>query len=184
MRKLAFLFALFALPLFAHDDETIIFRDGDHSYIQNDHDSDLDRADLGRHYALFTRGGNTYVIHDAATLERVRKIIAPQVELGKQQAKLGGEQAALGAKQAALGAKQAALGAKQAAAGSSERQRELAAGQRELAEQQRELAEQQRPLAEQQRALGEKQREAGRRARQRLDELFDDALRSGVAKRR
>src|SRR5215210_5985163 len=145
MRKLALLLALFALPLLAHDG-TIIFRDGDHSYVDGDSDVD-DRADLGRHYALFTRDGVRYVIHDAATLERVRKIIGPQIELGKQQAKLGGEQAALGAKQAALGAKQAALGAQQAATRSTERARELAAGQRELAGQQQELAEQQRPLA-------------------------------------
>jgi hypothetical protein len=183
MRKLLLLLALFALPLFASTYGTIIIRDGDRRYVDGNTD-EIGVAGLGRHYVYFTRDGVAYTIDDDATLAQIRRIVKPQTELGEQQAKLGAEQAALGAKQAALGAKQAALGVQQAAAGSSARQRELGEQQRELGRQQRELSEQQRPLGEQQRILGEKQRGASRAARRQFEQLFDDAIRNGVAKRR
>jgi hypothetical protein len=183
MRKLAPLFlALLALPLFAAQYGTVVIRDGDRQYADGFRD-DTDLPEGGR-YAYFERDGVGYMIRDEATLARLRKIVKPQEELGEQQAKVGAEQAALGAKQAALGARQAALGMQQASAGSSARQRELGAQQHALAEQQRELARQQEPFAEQQRILGQKQREAGRVARRQFEKVFDEAIRSGVAKRR
>ena len=185
MRKTAFLLvALLALPLFAADYGTVVIHDGKHHFMNGDSGHDLDTSALGTHFAAFERDGVQYVIRDAATLARLRKVLQPQVALGAQQAKLGSQQAAIGARQAALGSKQAALGTKQATARSSERQRELAEGQRELAEQQRELADEQRPLAEQQRILGEKQRQAGRESKRQLEKIFEEAIRSGVAKRR
>ena len=185
MRKLALvLLALVAFPSLAASYGTIVIRDGDRQYSQGDSHDIAASASLGRRYAFFERDGVGYVIRDADTLARTRRIIKPQEDLGEQQAKLGAEQAALGAKQAALGAKQAALGMQQAAAGSGARARELAAQQNELARAQEKLAAQQQPLAAQQRVLGEKQRDAAKIARRELEALFENAVRNGVATRR
>lgn len=182
MRKLALLVLVLALPLSAATYDNIIVRKGNHSYVHTNRDApDVD--DLGRHFAYFERNGAGYVIRDAATLQRIERVLQPQVDLGNEQARLGQQQAALGSKQAALGAKQAALGIEQIGA-SGARARELQRRQSELAEQQRELADQQRPLADEQRELAEKQREASRVALAQMEKLFDEAVRSGVAKRR
>jgi hypothetical protein len=184
MRKLAFLLLVaVALPSFAATYGTVVIRDGDHQYSQGDSREIGRTANLGQRYAFFERDGVAYVIRDADTLVRIRAVIKPQEDLGERQAKLGAEQAALGAQQAALGAKQAALGLQEAASASSARSKELGARQRELARQQEKLAAQQEPLAEQQRVLGEKQHEASKVARRQLEKLFEDAIRSGIAKR-
>lgn len=187
MRKLVLvLLGLFvltvALPLSAATFDNIIVRNGNHSYVHTNRNApDVD--DLGRQFAYFERNGAGYVIRDAATLQRIERLLQPQVDLGSEQARLGQQQAALGAKQAALGAKQAALGAQQISARGA-RATELQRRQHELAEQQRELADQQRPLADEQRELGEKQREASRIALGQMEKVFDEAIRSGVAERR
>jgi hypothetical protein len=184
MRKLALLFLVaFALPSFAATYGPIVIRDGDHHYADGDSDDFAETANLG-HYAFFERDGVGYVIRDVDTLARIRQIVKPQADLGRQQAKVGSEQAALGAKQAALGVKQAALGMKQAATSNDVRARELVEQQRDLSRQQQKLSEQQMPLAEQQRVLGEKQSDAAKASRRQLEKLFDDAIRNGLAKRR
>jgi hypothetical protein len=172
-------------PAFVRRDvRTIVIRDGDRHYLDGDSDDVAETASLGRQYAFFERDGVGYVIRDVDALARIRKIVKPQADLGRQQAKLGSKQAALGAKQAALGVRQAALGMKQAATSSSVQARELTEQQRDLSREQQKLSEQQMPLGEQQRVLGEKQRDAGKTARQQLEKLFEDAIRSGLAKRR
>jgi hypothetical protein len=162
MRKLALLLVL-ALPLLAARYDSISSGDDGPVY--------------------FERDGVRYVIHDPATIEKVERIVQPQVELGKQQAALGEQQAAIGQKQAEIGRRQAELGVQQISA-RGEHARRLQRRQQVLSEEQNELAEQQRPLAEQQRILGEKQREASRIAKPKLEKIFEEALRSGVAKRR
>ena len=159
----------------------VVIHDHPHSYIHGD--SSRVRTDLGKHYAYFERDGVAYVIHDPATLARLQTILQPQVELGQKQAALGQQQAELGRKQAALGARQAELGVQQISA-RGERANRLSRRQQELASEQNVLAGQQQPLAEQQRILGEKQREAGRVARPKMEKIFEEALRSGIAKRR
>lgn len=167
MRKIALLLLVFVLPLFAGTFENLTVRDGNDSY------------------ASFEKDGVTYVITDPATMKRINAVVQPQVDLGREQARLGGEQAKIGARQAEIGAEQAALGAQQAANWDDPaRMRELEAKQRKLQRRQAELAEQQRPLAKEQEVLAEKQREASSRAHKSLDKLFDEALRTGIAKRR
>lgn len=184
MRKLAFLLLAFTLPLFAADFENVVVRDGNTSFSEG-HLGASDLAGLGRRYAYFERSGVRYVIRDEATLERLLKVLQPQVDLGEEQARIGGQQAKLGQKQAELGQQQAAIGAQQATHwNDQELARELQEKQRRLQQRQEELAEQQRPLADQQRVLAEKQREASRRAKVRMAAIFEEALRSGVAKRR
>ncbi|HEX8410611.1 MAG TPA: hypothetical protein VF883_17235 [Thermoanaerobaculia bacterium] len=182
MRKFVLVLLALALPLSAATFDNIIVRNGNHSYVHTNRHAP-DTESLGRHFAYFERNGVGYVIRDAATLQRIERVLQPQVQLGNEQARLGQQQAALGQKQAALGARQAALGAQQISARGA-RASELQRRQSELAEQQRELADQQRPLADEQRELAEKQREASRVALGRMEKLFDEAVRSGVAKRR
>ncbi|HEX6086444.1 MAG TPA: hypothetical protein VF266_18090 [Thermoanaerobaculia bacterium] len=159
----------------------VVIHDHPHSYMNGD--SSRVRTDLGKHYAYFERDGAGYVIYDAATLAKLQTILQPQVELGRKQATLGQQQAELGRKQAALGARQAAIGAQQISA-RGERAHRLSRQQQELSAEQSVLAEQQEPLAEQQRILGEKQREAARIATPKMEKIFEEAVRSGVAKRR
>jgi hypothetical protein len=182
MRKLAPLFLLvLALPLFAF--ENIVIRDGDHSVSWG---RDPRVAGVhGRQFAYFEKDGTGYVITDQAVLQRLMAETREQAEIGEEQARIGNEQARIGALQAEVGAQQAAIGAQQAAASDDRaRSRELEAKQRKLQRRQEALAEQQQPLAIQQQELGEKQRVAGLRARAAVQKIFEEALRSGVAKRR
>lgn len=56
-------------------------------------------------FIWFQRDEKSYVIRDQATVDRARKLWAPQEELGKKQEALGKLQEALGQQQEALGAK-------------------------------------------------------------------------------
>jgi hypothetical protein len=56
-------------------------------------------------FIWFQRDEKSYIIRDQATIERARKLWAPQEELGRKQEELGKQQEALGKQQEALGAK-------------------------------------------------------------------------------
>jgi len=56
-------------------------------------------------FIWFERDGKSYIIRDQATIDRARKLWAPQEELGKKQEELGKQQEVLGKQQEALGAK-------------------------------------------------------------------------------
>jgi hypothetical protein len=194
MRRLAavVLFALTALPLFAAGKSTrIVIRDGDSTYMTGDFDSSsdarYDNAAGGRHYAWFERDGESWLITDPAVLAQLRDATRAQRGIGSDQGALGSRQAELGRRQAELGRKQAELGREEAAsavAGDRDRQREFSAKQRDLSEQQRALSEKQRELSGKQRELSAKQREVSRQVQRNIEKIFEDAMRSGVAKRR
>jgi beta-lactamase regulating signal transducer with metallopeptidase domain len=56
-------------------------------------------------FIWFERDEKSYIIRDQATVDRARKLWAPQEELGKKQEELGKQQAALGKQQQALGSR-------------------------------------------------------------------------------
>src|SRR3954468_8325119 len=56
-------------------------------------------------FIWFQRDEQSYIIRDRATIDRARKLWAPQEELGKKQEELGKQQEALGKQQEELGAK-------------------------------------------------------------------------------
>ena len=56
-------------------------------------------------FIWFRRDEKSYIIRDQATVDRARKLWAPQDELGKKQEELGKQQEALGKQQEELGAK-------------------------------------------------------------------------------
>jgi len=56
-------------------------------------------------FIWFERDEKSYIIRDQATVDRARKLWAPQEELGKQQEELGKQQEALGKQQEALDAR-------------------------------------------------------------------------------
>lgn len=138
--------------------------------------------------ALFEIDGKEFIVTDAATLDRIKQILAPQMELGRKQAALGAEQAKLGAEQAKLGSQQAALGARQAALAldrDAERERdELQRRQSELGREQSALGRQQSELGRRQSELGRQQEAAGREAKKKLSALAEEAVRLGKAARR
>ena len=56
-------------------------------------------------FIWFQRDEESYIIRDQATIDRARKLFAPQEELGKKQEELGKQQEALGKQQEELGKK-------------------------------------------------------------------------------
>ena len=133
----------------------------------------------GRRFAYFERNGRTYLIRDAATLERFEAMYAPQMQLGQQQAELGRHQAELGRKQADLGREQARLGRMQADGSNDDD--ELTRKQNELAEKQNQLAEKQNELGAKQNKMGDRQNELSREVERRIQPMLDEAIRNGIA---
>lgn len=194
MRRLALaLLLLSSLSAFA-DIENILVRNGNTNYMNGSSRMREHVSGYGKHFAYFERNGVAYVVTDAATLDRIDRVLEPQRAIGQRQAALGQDQAALGQEQALLGQEQAKLGQRQAALGArqagargeearrlSARQRELAEEQRELGAKQRELGDRQRVLGDRQRELGDKQREAGREAMAKLEKIFEESIRNNIA---
>jgi chaperonin cofactor prefoldin len=63
------------------------------------------RKNIQGDFIWFQRDEKSYVIRDQATIDRAKKLWAPQEELGKKQEALGKQQEALGKQQQELGAK-------------------------------------------------------------------------------
>lgn len=108
-----------------HDDNGYGFAllDGDAVTI-NGTDSDLAAVRRlrkpGEPLLWFRRGGKSWLIHDATTIQRAKAAYAPVTALGKQQGELGEQQGALGKQQGQLGAQQGRLGAQQGKLGARE----------------------------------------------------------------
>jgi beta-lactamase regulating signal transducer with metallopeptidase domain len=133
-------------------------------------------------FIWFQRDEESYIIRDQATIDRARKLWAPQEELGKKQEALGKQQEALGKQQEALGArmeqvhvqvpdmtadldklraklKQLSTGATVEQVG--DLQSEIGELQSKIGEIQSHAGDQQSKLGEEQGALGEKQGKLG-----------------------
>ena len=115
-----------------------------------------DGVKFGQRSASFDIDGVDYIVTDKATLDQIDKITKAQLELGLQQAKIGAQQARIGAQQ-------------RHAKNESERL--------ELEKQQHALAAQQIELADQQVREQENVDKA-------LENIFRNAVRTGVARRR
>jgi hypothetical protein len=63
------------------------------------------RKQIQGDFIWFERDEKSYIIRDQATIDRARKLWAPQEDLGKKQEELGKEQEAIGKQQEALGSK-------------------------------------------------------------------------------
>lgn len=159
----------------------------------------------------FRRGDDRYVITDRDLLEQIDEMLAPQLELGRQQGALGRKQGELGRLQGELGQKQGKLGrmqadisrrhaslvARLAAASLSDRdadlleqeQEAISRQQNEIGELQSELGAQQAKLGERQSVLGAQQAELGRQqekvskqVQRQLEALALKAIEDGTAK--
>jgi hypothetical protein len=162
--------------------KAVVYSDGDVTYangISMDDLSGLRRA-YGRRFAYFERGAQGYLITDADTLDRIAAVYEPQQKLGRQQSELGSKQAALGAQQAELGREQARIGMRQG----HDQSESLERRQLELGKQQDKLGEKQDALGKQQEAMGQQQEEFSRQAEKQIAVIFDQAIRTGVAKKR
>jgi beta-lactamase regulating signal transducer with metallopeptidase domain len=67
------------------------------------------RKQIPGDFIWFQRDEKSYIIRDQATIDRARKLWAPQEELGKKQEELGKQQEVLGKQQEALGEKMAQI---------------------------------------------------------------------------
>ena len=133
-------------------------------------------------FIWFERDEKSYIIRDPATIDRARKLWAPQEELGKKQEELGKQQEALGKQQEELGRKMQQVQVKvpdltaeldrlkaelQKLGGSATReqlgdlQSEIGDVQSKIGDIQSAAGEQQSKLGEQMSALGEQQGKLG-----------------------
>ena len=140
------------------------------------------RKSIPGDFIWFQVDEKSYIIRDQATIDRARKLWAPQEELGKKQEELGKQQEALGKQQEALGAKMEKvrvsvpdmtaqldkLKAELKALGSSATmdqigkvQEEMGALQEKIGEIQSHAGDQQGKLGEEMGALGEQQGKLG-----------------------
>ncbi len=141
-------------------------------------------------FIWFERDEKSYIIRDQATIDRARKLWAPQEELGRKQEELGKQQEALGKQQEELGAKMEQVHVKvpdmtaeidklraelkqlnssatveqvgQIQSEIGELQSKIGEIQSKAGEEQGKLGEQQGALGEKQGKLGEQQGELGR----------------------
>ncbi|MEI7036826.1 M56 family metallopeptidase [Fulvimonas yonginensis] len=163
----------------------------------------------GKPMLWFRRDSRTYVVRDEATIERARQAFQPVSELAREQGKLAGRQGKLAGKQAGLAAREAGLAREQAElarqqaelvrhSGSDttamrearrqaleQEQAKLEAKRAALeqvqASRQRELEAQQAEFEKQQRALDQRQQQVARQAGQQMQQLLEEAVRSGKA---
>ncbi len=162
--------------------KAVVYSAGDVTYANGISAEDLSalRKAYGHHFAYFEHDGRSYVITDRDTLDRIAALYEPQMTLGRQQAELGQKQAALGRQQAEIGREQGRIGMRQAYdhADSLERR------QKELGKQQDALGEKQDELGRQQETMGQQQEDLARQAEKQIAVIFDQAIRTGVAKKR
>jgi hypothetical protein len=140
------------------------------------------RKSIAGDFIWFERDEKSYVIRDQATIDRARKLWAPQEEIGKKQEELGKQQEALGKQQEELGAKMEQIHVnvpdmtaeldklkaelKKLSAGATAEQvgdvqSEIGDFQSKIGDIQSTAGEQQSKLGEQMSALGEKQGKLG-----------------------
>ena len=178
------LFALFAGKPNEHcaGGKALVFANGGITFANGISSTDLAALanTYGRHYAYFERNGHGYVITDPDMLDRIAAVYAPQLSLGSRQAALGQKQAAIGMDQAQIGMEQARLGIQQVHDDSKATERR----QRELGKQQDTLGEKQDSLGREQTAMGRQQEELSRTTDKQLAVIIDEAVRTGVAKKR
>lgn len=161
--------------------KAVVYSDGSVTFANGISSEELSglRNTYGRHYAYFERDGHGYVITDPDTLDRIAAVYAPQQKLGRQQARLGAKQAAIGVQQAQIGSEQARIGIRQ----THDHSESLENRQKELGKQQDELGEKQDVLGRQQETMGHQQEELARTADKQIAAIFDQAVRTGVAKK-
>jgi beta-lactamase regulating signal transducer with metallopeptidase domain len=140
------------------------------------------RKTISGDFIWFQRDEKSYIIRDQATIDRAKKLWAPQEELGKKQEELGKQQEALGKQQEELGAKMEQIHVnvpdmtaeldklkaelKKLSSGATveqvgEIQSEIGELQSKIGEIQSQAGDQQGHLGEQMGALGEKQGKLG-----------------------
>ncbi|HEY6768456.1 MAG TPA: M56 family metallopeptidase [Candidatus Sulfotelmatobacter sp.] len=140
------------------------------------------RKSIPGDFIWFQSDEKSYIIRDQATIDRARKLWAPQEELGKKQEELGKQQEALGKQQEELGKKQEEiqvnvpdmtaeldklkaelkrLGPSATADQISDIQSEIGDLQSKIGELQSEAGERQSKLGEEQGVLGEQQGKLG-----------------------
>ncbi len=177
--------------------ESYVLLMGESRTVMNGSGDDIRRArelQQGKEPLLyFRKNGKSYVIRDAAFVEKAQGLFKKQMELGEKQAKLGAQQAELGGRQAELAGKQAEIGAKQSAlatkqarsgedAGNLEYEMgQLSRQQGELGMKQGELGQQQARLGDQQAELGRQQERQGKEAEVKFRDLLQEAIRNGAA---
>lgn len=161
--------------------KAIVYTDGDITTANGISADDLSglQARYGRHFAYMERDGKGYVITDPDTLDRIAAVYEPALKLGHKQAELGQKQAELGRQQADIGREQARVGMRQASDHSGSLEKE----QKDLERQQDALGEKQETLGRQQEAMGHRQEDLARDAEKQIAVIFDQAIRTGVAKK-
>ncbi|HVG25925.1 MAG TPA: hypothetical protein VND45_17340 [Thermoanaerobaculia bacterium] len=135
------------------------------------------------YYATMERDGIRYITRDPRVLAEIEESLDPQREISNAHAELGRRHAELGREHAALGREHAALGREHSRARSDERQRELERMQQELERKQQALERKQQRLEDEQHELERRQQAREHESEEKIDRIFERAVREGKAKR-
>jgi hypothetical protein len=155
-------------------------------------------AALKGEFLWFRKGGDRYVITDAAVLAPLAPLAAEQSKLGKQQGELGAQQGKLGGEQGELGMQQMELSGKemkvshqiekrskkdQATTDLDAQMKDLERQRDALIRKQEALAQKQEPLARQQEKLGAQQEKLAHDFEAKLQAAIEQALAKGLAQK-
>src|SRR5689334_19763809 len=152
---------------------------------QDDHDGVLKLRDRTNGEFVWIRSGKKqYVVRDAATIAKVREIMAPELELARSSGEIGQLQGGLGRAQSTIGVEQSHLGVRQAQIGvrlagiaterigldpKSGRAKELDREEEDLQAEMEQLGRAQDNLGEKQSRMGEDQSKLGEVQSQRVE---------------
>ena len=143
------------------------------------------RGQFGDRFAWFRKDGHEYVITASAVMDDLERAMEPQKKVNRMQAGVNREQARVNEMQSVVNAHQRDVNAMQSQVNESQ----SAAGQERVNRKQADVnAEQSDVNAEQakvnamQDKVNEEQRRVSAEFSRRIDEIFDSALESGVAK--
>ena len=183
-----------------------IYFSGDHTTMDGSR-NDRRRAEAQRkgneRLFWFARDGKEYVVRDAATLDAIDKLFAPERELAENQQRLASaqakraeEQAEFAAQQSAVAGRMAELGARQAALGAEHarlaaemhrvderageaKARELETRSDELEHEMRKLEDEMRPFEASMRAMEPEMEKLGREMEALAEQMVERSARAG-----
>lgn len=176
MRFLSTLFLALLAPLaFAHSTHrSHMVEDDGSTRIEVVRESD------GEQWASFEKNGVRYLTTDASVIAEIDKAFAKHREISLEHSRLGRRHSELGREYSRLGREHSRIGREASRSGMTE---DLERQQRELEKEQQKLEDKQRALEEEQRELEEKQSAAEKDATRAIEKIFEEAIRSGKARR-
>jgi len=142
------------------------------------------RREFGNHFAWFRKDGHEHVVTDSAVMDDLHRAMEPQTKVNRMQAGVNREQERVNEMQSRVNAHQHDVNALQAQVNQNEPGVDQARVNRKQADVNAEQADvnaEQAKVNAMQEKVNEEQRRASAEINRRVQEIFNDALRSGAA---